>query len=143
MRAPAARSAPVAGRWLVAWPGAALIGVANGVAREATYGKAVSEHRAHQLSAVTAIGAFAAYFSVLQRRWPIPTAGGARKIGAVWLCLTVAFEFGFGRLVAKQSWHELLSDYNLARRRTWPLVLAWIAAGPAVTRRLQDRPPLS
>jgi hypothetical protein len=46
--------------------------------------------------------------------------------------MTVGFEFAFGRLVAKQSWQDLLADYNLARGRTWPLVLAWIAAGPAV-----------
>ena len=54
-----------------------------------------------------------------------------------WLGLTVAFEFGFGRLVAKQSWEDLLSDYNVARGRTWPLVLAWIAAGPAAVREIQ------
>lgn len=90
------------GRWIAAWAGGALIGIANGIAREATYGKRVGEQTAHGLSG-----------------------------------LTVAFEFGFGRLVAKQSWHELLGDYDLRRGRTWPLVLAWIAVGPAVVRRLQ------
>lgn len=73
----------------------------------------------------------------LGRRWPIPTAGDALKIGASWLALTVAFEFGFWRAVAKQSWQQLLADYNLAEGRTWPLVLAWIAFGPSVVRELQ------
>jgi hypothetical protein len=54
-----------------------------------------------------------------------------------WLALTVAFEFGFGRLVAKQSWDELLADYDVAEGRTWPFVLAWIAAGPAAVRALR------
>ena len=36
-------------------------------------------------------------------------------MGTGWLALTVVFEFGFGRLVAKQSWDELLADYNVAR----------------------------
>jgi hypothetical protein len=53
-----------------------------------------------------------------------------------WLALTVAFEFVFGRLVAKQSWSDLVADYNLARGRTWPLVLAWIAIGPAAMARV-------
>ena len=45
-------------------------------------------------------------------------------VGAAWLSLTVAFEFGFGRAVAKQSWEELLADYNVSQGRTWPFVLA-------------------
>jgi hypothetical protein len=61
-------------------------------------------------------------------------------VGAQWLALTVAFEFGFGRLVARQSWDELLADYDVRAGRTWPFVLAWIAAGPEVTRRLAPYP---
>ena len=55
-------------RWLFAWPGGAVIGVANGVLREATYGRRVSERAAHQLSGVTAIAAFGFYFSALDAR---------------------------------------------------------------------------
>jgi hypothetical protein len=112
--------------------------VANGVAREATYGRRVSEHTGHQISGLTAVCAFAAYFWALQRRWSIPTGTEAVKVGGAWLGLTVAFEFGFGRLVAKQSWAELASDYNLAQGHTWPLVLTWVAAGPSVIRRVQQ-----
>jgi len=109
----------------------------NGVLREATFAKVLSPRAAHPASGATAIAAFAGYFSILQRRWPIPTTRGALTIGAWWVGLTVAFEFGFGRAVAKQSWQELLADYNLAEGRTWPLVLAWVAFGPAVIRELQ------
>jgi hypothetical protein len=121
-------------RWLAAWPGAALIGIANGIAREATYGRAVSEHTAHQLSGLTAITAFAAYFRALQRRWPLGGKREAVAVGGAWLGLTIAFEFGFGRLVAKQSWDELLADYDVVHGRSWPLVLAFIAAGPELSR---------
>jgi hypothetical protein len=127
-------------RWLLAWPVGALIGVANGVLREATYGRRVSERAAHQLSGVTAAAAFAAYFSALQGRWPLRDTREAVAVGTGWLALTVAFEFGFGRLVAKQSWEELLADYDVVEGRTWPFVLAWIAAGPAVVRALRARP---
>ena len=127
-------------RWLLAWPGGALIGVANGVLREATYGRWVSERTAHQLSGITAVAAFALYFSSLQGRWPLRSTREAVEVGMGWLALTVAFEFGFGRLVAKQSWDELLADYDVAKGRTWPFVLAWIGMGPAVVRALQARP---
>jgi hypothetical protein len=126
-------------RWIAAWGGGALIGVANGVLREATFAKVLSKRVAHAASGATAVMAFAGYFSALQRRWPIPTTGEALTIGGAWLAMTVAFEFGFGRTVAKQSWKELLDDYNLAEGRTWPLVLTWIAFGPAVVRELQAR----
>ena len=131
-----ARPRSALGRWLAAWLGGAGIGVANGVLRERTYGRRVHPAVAHQVSTATAIAAFGAYFCVLQRIWPIPSEREAHQIGAVWLALTISFEFGFGHLVARQSWDELLADYNLAEGRTWPLVLVWLAAGPAVTRRL-------
>ena len=48
-----------------------MIGVLNGLVREATYGKHLGEHRAHQVSTLTAIAGLAGYFSGLERRWPI------------------------------------------------------------------------
>jgi hypothetical protein len=60
---------------MIAWVGAAVIGVANGALREATYGKRFSERSGNQLSALTAIAAFVAYFWRLHRRWPISGSG--------------------------------------------------------------------
>lgn len=134
------RPARAVRRWLVAWVGGAVIGVTNGIAREATLAKRFDERTAHQLSTLTAIGGFAGYFALLQRRWPLSSTREALDVGGAWLALTVAFEFGFGRLVAKQSWPELLADYDLARGRTWPLVLAWIAVGPAAMATLHGPP---
>lgn len=126
-------------RWLLAWIGGIAIGVGNGVAREATYGRRLNDATSNRLSALTAVAAFAAYFQLLQRRWPLEERSEALKIGGSWLGLTVAFEFTFGRLVAKKSWRELAADYNLAKGRLWPLVLAWIALGPEVARRWDSR----
>src|SRR5438045_1860054 len=113
---------PVRRRWIAAWTGGATIGVANGVLREATFGRVLGQRAAHAASGATAVAAFAGYFSALERRWPIPTTGDALAIGASWLGLTVLFEFAFGRLVAHESWRELLADYDLTEGRTWPLV---------------------
>lgn len=122
-------------QWLVAWLGGIFIGVGNGVAREATVSRFMSEQRAHQVSCASAVGAFAAYFHGLQHRWPLKGRDEALKVGGAWLSLAMAFEFCFGRLVAGRSWSELGADYNLTKGRLWPLVLAWIAVGPEITRR--------
>jgi hypothetical protein len=132
---PADGRASATGPWSLAWLGAAGIGVANGVAREATYGKRTSEQAAHQISAATAIAAFAGYFWILQRRWPLKDRDEALTVGLRWTALTVSFEFAFGRLVAKKPWSELMADYNLIRGRLWPLVLLWLEIGPEIIRR--------
>jgi urea transporter len=87
---------------------------------------------------VTLSVAMAAYVVVLERRWKL-TAADARRIGATWLLLTLAFEFGFGRFVDHKTWSELFHDYNLLRGRTWPLVLAFLAALPLLARELRRR----
>jgi hypothetical protein len=127
----------IAARWIAAWGGGAAIGIANGMAREATFGRRLEKRTANQISALSGIGAFAVFFWRLQRRWPIAKNSDTLRIGAAWLALTVVFEFGFGRLAAKKSWRSLIDEYDLRKGRAWPLVLAWIATGPAVVRGLQ------
>jgi hypothetical protein len=121
--------------WIIAWIGGAGIGVANGVARELTYGKRLSEPAASRLSALSAVTAFAGYFRVLNQRWPLGDRRDSLRVGCVWLALTVCFECVLGRLLARKSWREIGAEYDLAKGRLWPLVLAWIALGPEVMRR--------
>jgi hypothetical protein len=73
----------------------------------------------------------------LDERRPVEDDEQACAIDGCWLVMTVAFEPGFGRAVAKEPWEDLPADYNVARGRLWPLVLAWIGVGPAVTRTLR------
>jgi len=120
---------------MLAWLGGPLIGIANGTVRERVYKDRVGELAAHQLSTVSIIALFAAYFEALSRRQPLPSTRDALEVGAGWLALTVAFEFGFGHYVARTSWDELLADYDLRRGRVWLLALSWIALGPAIVRR--------
>jgi hypothetical protein len=115
-----------------------VFGVVNGIARELLYRKPLGEGLSHQISGVTLSVAMAAYVVVLERRWKL-SAADARRIGATWLLLTLAFEFGFGRFVDHKTWSELFHDYNLLRGRTWPLVLAFLAALPLLARELRRR----
>jgi hypothetical protein len=125
--------------WLLAWLGGPLIGIANGTLRELAYKDRVGELTAHQLSTGSAIALFAGYFELLDRRRRLASTREALQVGVVWLALTIAFEFGFGRRVAHTSWDELLADYDIRKGRLWPLVLAWIALGPAAVRAGRER----
>lgn len=121
------------GRWTAAWTGMAALAVANGVSRSLYAGR-LGDGRAHQVSTATLIAALVPYTRAVERRWPLPSDRAAARVGATWVALTVAFEFGFGHYVAKQSWATLLADYDLRRGRLWPLVLAATAAAPALAR---------
>jgi len=44
-------------------------------------------------------------------------------IGALWLILTILFEFVFGHYVMGHSWNRLFADYNILKGRVWSFVL--------------------
>lgn len=57
----------------------------------------------------------------------------AVKIGLLWLCITVLFEFVFGHCVMKHPWEKLLADYNLFNGRLWVMVLLNNIIAPVVS----------
>jgi hypothetical protein len=58
-------------------------------------------------------------------------------VGLLWLCLTLIFEFGFGRLVQHQSWQQLLEAYAFKDGNLWPLVLVVTFVAPLLAVRLR------
>jgi hypothetical protein len=58
-------------------------------------------------------------------------------VGALWVVLTLAFEFSFGRLVQHQSWRELLEAYTFKDGNIWPLVLVVTAIAPWLSARVR------
>lgn len=123
-------------RYELVWFLLALVAIANGVLREATYANHLSELSAHQVS--TVIGALFSGLLVysVSRVWPFRSAAQAWGVGALWLVQTVLFEFLFGHYVAGHSWDRLLSDYNLLEGRLWGLFLLWLLAMPYLVFRL-------
>jgi hypothetical protein len=117
-------------RYILAWIPMVFIGILNGILREVTYGKYLSEVRAHQLSTITGILLLGSYIWTLTRLWSFESPQQALTIGLIWLGLTVVFEFSFGHYVAGHSWSRLLSDYNILAGRVWIVVLIWIAIAP-------------
>lgn len=125
--------------YALGWVGLAGIGVANGVARGVLYERRLGETAAHRVSTATGIALIAPAIGAIERRHPLPSTRAALVVGAAWTAATVAFEFALGRLVARRPWRELAADYDLPHGRLWPLVLATIAAGPALARAARTR----
>jgi hypothetical protein len=69
-------------------------------------------------------------FYLILRAFPTTSVVHAITVGAVWTLMTLAFEFTFGRWVAKHPWQRLLRDDNLAAGRLWSLVLLSIFLAP-------------
>ena len=69
--------------------------------------------------------------AVLLGPWLGPLGIGQRlAIGVFWLVLTLAFEFGFGRLVQQRSWSQLFEAYTFRDGNLWPLVLVVTLLAP-------------
>ncbi|HSJ45551.1 MAG TPA: hypothetical protein VK923_12780 [Euzebyales bacterium] len=128
------RRSRVVRSWAIAWGGAATIGVANAVLREAAFSD-LGELPAHQLSTVTLLVFLAAYMWAVERWRQLPSTRTAVQVGLLWAGLTVVFEFVLGLYVTKQPLSELLGAYNVAAGRLWALVPLWMAVGPEVVRR--------
>lgn len=123
-------------RYLLAWLPMVGIAVANGAFREAWLVPQLGEHQGRQASTLLLIVFLVGYVAVVMRIWPAASSRHAAAIGALWLVLTLAFEFLLGRFVSGLSWREMLAAYDLASGRLWALVPLSVAVAPWVFYRL-------
>jgi hypothetical protein len=65
------------------------------------------------------------------------TTGDSLKVGALWLALTLTFEFVVGHYGLGKPWTELLADYDVRRGRIWVVVLLVTFLAPLWTARLR------
>lgn len=59
-------------------------------------------------------------------------------IGSAWVALTLLFEFVLGRLILKQSWERLLSDYDILHGGLMPFGLIVFLFSPLLARKLSN-----
>ena len=114
--------------------------VLTGALRQALLEPRLGELRAHQIGTLLACAAvFLVIFLTLP--WLRPTSLQALGIGALWLGMALAFEFGFFHFVAGRPWSELLADYDLGAGRL--LILLWLTTlfGPVVALLLKRELP--
>ena len=124
---------------LVAWLVILALAVANGALREIVlipvFGKAIGLILSGVLlSLLVALVSFA----LVRLSHGITILQGFR-VGASWLCLTLAFEFSFGRYVQHKSWSELLDAYAFQDGNIWPVVLLVTLLAPTAAVLLQAR----
>ena len=122
-------------RHVAAWPLIMVMAIVNGTIRDFTYGRFLGERLAHSLSVFPLLLGIFAVALWLARRWPLPSLAATAGVGAIWLALTLSFEFGLGT-AAGRPMAELLEQYDLVHGNLWPLVPLTMALAPAVVRRL-------
>lgn len=115
---------------LAVWLVLVVVAILNGTLRERALIPALGRTRGLQVSGVV-LSLLIFLVSLLAVPW-FGRLGAAQYwlIGAFWLLLTEAFEFGFGRFVERKSWHELLRAYRLVEGNLWLVVLVVTLASP-------------
>ncbi len=122
----------------IAWFGMMVLAIVNGAVRDGVYAARTGELRAHQIATGILLVLIGGYFWILGRFWPVPSAGRAWAVGALWLVMTLAFEVALGRLIAGHSWQRILHEYNLLAGRVWVLVPLWVLVAPYALFRLRQ-----
>jgi hypothetical protein len=124
-------------RAIAVWFGILVLANINGAARQFWLIPRIGEPAGRVVSTLALCG-IVVLLTWLTVRWIGPaTAGGALRIGVVWLALTLAFEFLVGHYVFQQPWAALLEDYDVTRGRIWPLALLVVLFAPLLAARLK------
>jgi len=119
--------------WLKAfilWFAILVLAMLNGILREIALVPAMGSFGAFIVSGVI-LSACIFTVAFLAAPWygRLPSADWL-LVGLFWLLLTLAFEFGFGRLLQHKSWVDLFEAYTFKGGNIWPLVLVAILIAP-------------
>ncbi len=115
---------------LLAWLSILLLAIANGALREAVLIPFLGRSSGLILSGAMLSFAVALVAYALVRFQPGITVSQGLFVGLLWVCLTLAFEFGFGRYVQHKPWAELLEAYTFKDGNIWPVVLLTTLLAP-------------
>jgi len=119
------------------WFAILLVAIVNGAFRQGVLIPRLGVTLAHVWSTL-ALSAAVVLVTYLTIRWIGPvTAADCWTVGAVWVLMTLAFEFLGGHYLFGKPWVELLADYKVNEGRIWPLVLLATLAAPALAWRLK------
>jgi hypothetical protein len=115
---------------LLVWAAIIPLAILNGALRDCVLARHLSPAAARFASGLTLSGTIVALVCVVAPWVGRGSAGQFLLLGALWLALTVAFEFAFGRWVARKSWREMVRAYTFQGGDIWPLVLLIVTAAP-------------
>jgi hypothetical protein len=110
--------------------------VVHGIARITLLQPLVGDFPARQIAVFTG-SILVTTIAFIFRRWI--GAWESREcllVGAIWVALTVSFEFFLGRFVLDLSWERIFSDYNIVRGGLLPIGLVLMFFAPLFASRL-------
>ncbi len=108
----------------------AVLMIANGAIREIVLVRTLGRGMAEVVSAALGMTIILGTTGALFRAVPGWRRADSSRLAALWVGLTIVFEFSFGHYVDGKSWGELVENYALWKGRLWPLVLLSLAAAP-------------
>jgi len=106
----------------------------NGILREKWYKKKIGELKSNIVGAIILSSFFLLYTYLFFKNEIIYfSTGKLFLMGAVWLIMTLIFEFGMG-IISGRSLRYMLADYNIFKGRLWPLFLLVVLFSPLLIR---------
>ena len=130
-------SAEIAAKALIIWFIILVMAIANGTLRESVLIPVLGGVSGLILSGVllSALILAVVYYS-------LPWFGQAPvtryiALGLSCFCLTLVFEFTFGRLIQGKPWSELLEAYTFKGGNIWPIVLLTVATAPYIAAKIR------
>lgn len=116
-------------KYFLLWLPMIVLAVGNGTLRQFVLLPHMNELKAHQLSTIILILLCAVYITFIYPVLSLQNSSQAIWLGALWILLTILFEFTLGRL-AGRSWAYLLNDYNLLTGHIWLIFLLFLLLFP-------------
>ena len=124
-------------RALVVWMLMMAIETIHGVLRNRLLAPLVGDFRARQIGVFIG-SALILGVAILTIGWIRPTSVRSLVvIGAMWLVLTLAFEFGLGR-AHDRPWAAMLADYDLSRGGLLSIGMVVLPLSPWIAARIHD-----
>jgi Mg2+/citrate symporter len=114
------------------WLAILAFAVLNGAFREAVLLPGLGKPTALLISGALLSLCIVAVALIFVPHLGLSGATDAFLLGLYWVCLTLAFEFGFGRLIQHRTWRELLEAYTFKDGNLWPVVLVTLLFAPLV-----------
>jgi len=122
-------------RALVVW--LVLIGVefAHGILRTVFLVPVVGDLRARQIGVFRILIVTCVFV-----RWVnAPNMKSLLQVGALWVAITIVFEFIFGHYIFNRSWGDLVSGYDLARGGFLAIGMLVVMFSPVIAAKLRIR----
>ena len=123
-------------RAVAVWLLLLLAAIVNGAVRQAVLLPAMGEQAARAMSTIMLSGVIFGIGWLMSGFLDLVSSREAWLVGALWLGLTLAFEF-LGHFLFGTPWSKLLEDYDVAQGRIWILVLFVTALTPVIVRQLE------